>query len=74
MSERKERCETCRFWEEVVQKLGRAGDCRRYPPALPLTAGQPCGDDDALGMFPVVGFKAWCGEWQAMPLPVIPPD
>ena len=61
--------------------LGRGGaearQGRRLPALsamLPLTAGQPCGDDDALGMFPVIGFKAWCGEWQAMPLPVIPPD
>lgn len=30
--ERKERCETCRFWLDHRDKEIREGDCRRYPP------------------------------------------
>jgi hypothetical protein len=44
-----ERCETCRFWRNIVNlRHGAEGDCRRYPAK----------DTRAWA-------HDWCGEWQA---------
>lgn len=76
MSERKDRCETCRFWvEEFDGKKGPSdplddtdepwGRCRRYPPVLieipaNLYQGGSCQQ-------PITMPYDWCGEWQAKP-------
>lgn len=94
MSERAQRCETCRFWEVVLEDA-RFGDCKRHPPqlsdhALRFYAENPTPDDpEELGLVeeslmlrkarsvdvwfsPVTLNDNWCGEWQPLPLPVIP--
>lgn len=50
--ERKQRCETCRFWDG---KTGDTGQCLRFPPQL-------IGNEKEA--FPLTGKCCWCGEWQ----------
>jgi hypothetical protein len=66
MDERKELCETCRFWERTGN---HAGECRRYAPRpamralMILDSRQQDGREDAI--FPIMSHDEWCGEWQA---------
>ncbi len=61
--ERKERCETCRFWAAGEYGDGdTAEECRRYPPTV--TPGHPNADSQLL---PLTVADFWCGEWQAKP-------
>lgn len=83
----KECCETCRFWDGTDEKpspdqndeddkvlvaigfpppLHNYGYCLRYPPiAQPKEGEVPV---------PVTDFSDWCGEWAAIPLPVVSTD
>ena len=62
MNERKERCETCRFWESYKEQDEEFeimfGNCHRFPPQFR--------DSDVLFCGPVVARCYWCGEWQAV--------
>lgn len=79
MSERKERCETCRFWdqEEVEDKF--YGVCRRGHPVIArgsVVQDSPGDPVDAFDAFwPHTRKFDWCGEWEAKqpPKPVLPP-
>lgn len=65
-----ERCETCRFWEDMndeapnatfvalglPEKIEKFGICRRYP----LRGGVPDGEHG----WPVLMHEEWCGEYQ----------
>lgn len=75
MTERKERCETCRFWECLGRDEGGEshGQCHRNPPVMaPLIEafhdwfGNPSNVLYGLqrGMFPITDSIDWCGEWQ----------
>jgi hypothetical protein len=76
MSEqRKERCETCRFWESHIdgnEVDGYLGFCRRYPPvfapqsAIAAWYGESVdvSEPTRLGMFPLTSEGGWCGEYQ----------
>lgn len=68
MSERAERCETCRFWEreedtadDIFEEptLGQivVGECHRYPPVRQAS-------EKMWAMFPLLPEGNWCGEWQ----------
>jgi hypothetical protein len=90
MSEkRKERCETCRFWEifdehdTTSDGVPMDGYCHRSPPQLAthskaakeLASIHGCGGMRR-GVFPLVMFSEWCGEWQAVAIteqPTSPP-
>ena len=51
-------CGTCRYFV-VSEKFSKAGDCRRNPPQLVVTA------NGVSGAFPGVDKdRIWCGEWQ----------
>lgn len=55
--ERKERCETCRFFQQMEEDYGI---CRRFPPVE--VAGGKYEDTG----FPFVFLRIdWCGEWKA---------
>lgn len=79
MSERKERCETCRFWEPCSGLSFFNGDvppniehgyCRRFPPVFGVEYQGEKGDDLSPSHdggnwhLPVVVCVAWCGEWR----------
>lgn len=38
-------------------------NCRRYPPVPYL---DPENNEMIRAMFPIIGTRGWCGEWQAM--------
>ena len=59
MPERKERCETCRYWDahphsQSNPKYFRA--CVRFPPTIQ--------GDDQRGVSLETHARHWCGEWQ----------
>jgi hypothetical protein len=65
-AERKERCETCRFWEqweaniqdcEADPEIPEVGQCKRYPPL--------CCDSSGNDVRPSMSGDDWCGEWKA---------
>lgn len=67
MSERQERCETCRFWEEGDSR--GVGECHRLPPSL--IEGQFVDRTDVVfpkeprrRVFPETDNGDWCGEWR----------
>lgn len=77
MSGRKERCETCRFWdyegrdtwehENGVAAEGAVyeSECHRFPPASGYYK-QACKDGrNFVPHFPLTLGYSWCGEWQA---------
>lgn len=63
--ERKERCETCRFWEctgESPPDVEDIGDCHKRPPLVvlnPLILGK------TMTRFPETVREEWCGEWES---------
>ena len=62
MSETRETCETCRFWDAVESVNGTA-DCRRYPPSP--GAWVPTGEGAmswAAATRPMTWLSDWCGE------------
>jgi len=62
MTERKERCETCRFWKD--HSVTSDATCHRYPPAA---AYRYTGDYRVItdhGVFPHAYENDWCGEYQ----------
>lgn len=74
MSERAERCETCKFWEGYTGDVEHGneptrGNCHRYPPRH-----YPNPDSETLEDqydFPAVETDDWCGEWQAITLAAV---
>lgn len=81
----KDACLTCAFFHQwpafekgdyVVRcELGNGGECRAYPPDVPLThRGRH--NDYGLGVWPVVFASSWCGQYRrrSAPLgrPVVP--
>lgn len=70
MAERKERCETCRFWN--IDEAGDnrdgvvTGGCHRYPPKPFRSPDSDLIDFAADSFsFPIVHAIDWCGEWRA---------
>ena len=68
MDERKERCETCRFWDSTNSKTCEVVDanpactetcgwCKRYPPSRFTTQ---------FSEWPLTTETDWCGEWQSV--------
>ena len=65
MTERTERCETCKWWNRLLRYtpaweqdgvlMDHWGECRRYP-----GIGEPM-------MFPLASTSDWCGEWTLAP-------
>jgi hypothetical protein len=67
MTERIERCETCRFWYLVTDEA----ECRRHAP-LPvqtdqLPDGQNTDADGYRAVWPITNNHDWCGEYQPTP-------
>ncbi len=58
MSERKERCETCRFWTSPKEGEER-GICHRFPPMVPVVLR-----GRVHYLAPKTYQMFWCGEWQ----------
>lgn len=58
MTERSERCETCRFWEKDGTGLGH---CYRYPPQMFPTVPKR---GEGVWLQPQTFDNDWCGEWQ----------
>ena len=73
MAERRERCETCRFWSydengDCEVELGDEdahGGCHRYPPVIDPNATLLDNDDPLRTSVPQVYCWEWCGEWQS---------
>ncbi len=71
MSERKERCETCKFWEmlpsgeqeesSLTDDEGSIGLCKRYPPLA--NNENPTASEWEEFVNPTVVSFDWCGEW-----------
>ncbi len=69
MSERRERCETCRFWDSPHVDQQEDGLCRRHAPrCFPRKE-----ESETLRYprWPLTLNDEWCGEWQPLdpPLP-----
>jgi hypothetical protein len=69
VSERKERCDTCRFWSN--QDDDGTGLCRRNPPKAASTPEQQSIVEEwtedgwaMMGFWPWTSDSDWCGEWQ----------
>ena len=66
MSERVDRCETCRFWEPYEAQKNEwgwdRGDCHRFPP-IPVFC-EPQQEHIPEGYFTDVFKDKWCGEWK----------
>jgi hypothetical protein len=60
---RAERCEACRFWEDVGEGYGH---CHRLPP-VPLGSGE----STLMTAWPETKADDWCGEF--FPRPGVPP-
>lgn len=58
---RAERCENCRWWEQVptIEKGEPIGFCRRYPETVIGLSD----DDMPISTSPLTLFKQWCGEF-----------
>jgi len=76
-------CKNCRFWHDA-QEIDNESACRRFPPTLnqvylaeEVRARNSQEEAVELAMsatawfWPVTPSNGWCGEWQAIPLPVI---
>ncbi len=73
MSERQERCETCRWWDQS-ETDGTACPCKRYPPVLTASQFPSMSEEDReRGIWPYTESFDWCGEWQRIPLPLVEP-
>jgi len=57
-------CASCRFYQ-VFRRVGNAGQCRRFPPAI--FAGLHKGATEVRFRFPEVFYRDWCGEHQRTP-------
>jgi len=63
MTERIERCETCR-WLECDTSVTCLDHCHRHaPPAYVCAPGEPVRE----AAWPVVALSDWCGEYQPTP-------
>lgn len=58
MTERSERCETCRFWEPMGSIPPVIGVCRRRSPVFVRS-------EINNSAYPHIGAMGWCGDWQA---------
>ncbi len=64
MSDRQERCETCRFWEEGIADAVAWGTCKRFPPQkIEFTVFDEGGCVHE-GRWPDTEKDSWCGEWK----------
>lgn len=62
---RKERCETCRFWDKGEVLIGRIAYCCRLPPvAVKWEVVDKLNGENPHGVWPVTYDVHWCGEWQ----------
>ena len=62
MTERKETCSTCRWWD------GDRQDCRVNPPTVVAI------DNDEYTVWPDTDPDDWCGAWQDKQEPNMAPD
>lgn len=68
MSERPERCENCRFWQELpdghqlyVDNNNECGHCRRYPPQFDAAyVAEKMRDEDQAHINESALVTAWC--------------
>ena len=63
--ERKERCETCRFWDSPRPDAVGYGTCRRFPPIKLMPEEFAEGGHANVGEWPDTASYDWCGEWRA---------
>ncbi len=86
MEERKERCETCRFWyrfddgdqpkisdEDPERAQGSCERGLRHVQKSDLQSYHDLQKTDAWA-WPTHEAYDWCGEWQAIPLPTVSPN
>ena len=62
--ERPERCDRCKWWEDVG--LGTAAMCRRNPPVVDLTLDSDdtvMGTTEHFGNWPITDNTDFCGEF-----------
>lgn len=68
MSERADRCETCRYWDvwdDPVSATGSSfqfGECRRHAPRPYLESDDPTLIEPVT--WPNTRMTSWCGEWK----------
>lgn len=65
MSERKEICENCRYWDDESMLVRKAGMCRKHPPTIVdgfLIAGDYTSVVKA-SVYPETYPTDWCGDW-----------
>jgi hypothetical protein len=63
MADRKERCETCKWWEHKPGWDG--GRCHRNAPFVPWPSPQGV-DITSMTIWPCVDADDWCGEWKSL--------
>lgn len=70
MSDRKDTCASCRYWDNNAARGGvsTTGLCRRRAPAPRILKEK---DDRmrAAPVWPETGSAEWCGEYQSYPVP-----
>ena len=79
MSERKELCETCRWWNDWREDLQPFGDCRRFPPQLFHLQRMPAvetPESDLMDstVWPLTECTDFCGEWTPADQPAVNPN
>ena len=60
-----ERCDACKFYDDVSSDNGGEGACRRYPPVPWLPQQDEVFSPEAWVQPSVYGYDG-CGEWQAI--------
>jgi hypothetical protein len=63
VSDPKECCDSCRFWERGLDK--GVGFCCRYPPTVVVFGGVVSKGEEAAEVWPETLSIDWCGEWEA---------
>ena len=61
MSERKETCGNCRFYDKLHS--GWSAVCKRFPPQVVAVPALPSGTEYR-DVFPKALANGWCGEWR----------
>ena len=63
---RKDRCETCKFWDEGGSLVEGHGECHRNAPSPLLDLVVVDHNSSYAAFWPDTGPNDWCGEWKPL--------
>jgi hypothetical protein len=69
IEERKERCQTCKFWDTHGVAVAEIGICRKNAPVAQKASMKDCEDGTGysrIPLWPETVDDDWCGEWQPL--------